>query len=97
MFPARLTATLVAATLLSSPALAQSTDVSTIKCADLATMDADGIATLMIWVDGFMGGAAEDPTFDLDRLGTNMDGAGTICANNPDMSVMDALAQAEGQ
>ena len=42
-----------------------------------------------------MGGAADDASFDLDRLGTNIDGALGLCENNPDMAVMDALMRVE--
>ncbi|PLL10744.1 hypothetical protein C0V75_18820 [Tabrizicola sp. TH137] len=87
-------ATLLAA-MLASPALAQSADISTITCADLATMDQDGITTLLFWIDGYMGGQAQDPTFDLDRLSANIDGAIALCQQNPGSSVMDALYTAE--
>ena len=89
-------ATATAATFLAATAaFAQSADVSSIQCSALATMDTDGITTLMFWIDGFTGGLAQDPTFDLDRLGKNIEGAMAICANNPDMTVMDALHQTE--
>lgn len=91
----KLLAITLATTLLSSAAFAQSADISTIACKDLATMNADGITTMMFWIDGYMGGAAEDPTFDLDRLMANIDTAMTTCGENPDMTVMDALNQAE--
>ena len=80
---------------LATTALAQSADISTITCADLATMDQDGITALLFWLDGYMGGQAEDPTFDLDRLGTNIDGAIALCQQSPDSTVMDALYTAE--
>ncbi len=78
-----------------STAFAQSMDVSTVTCADLATMEPDGITTLLFWIDGYMGGAAEDATFDLDRLMTNIDGALAMCADNADSTVMEVLEQAE--
>lgn len=79
----------------ATAALAQSADISTITCADLATMDPDGITTLLFWIDGYMGGLAEDPTFDLDRLSANIDGAVALCQQNPGSTVMDALHTAE--
>ena len=85
-----------AATLvLGTAALAQTADISTITCADLAAMDADGITTLMFWIDGYMGGMAEDPTFDLERLGANIDGAVALCSESPDLTVMEVLQTAE--
>lgn len=91
----RTAAAALLATALAVPAHAQSADISTITCADLATMDQDGITTLLFWIDGYMGGLAEDPTFDLDRLGANIEGAVALCQQNPDSSVMDVLYTAE--
>jgi hypothetical protein len=80
---------------LATTAIAQTADISTITCADLDTMDADGITTLMFWIDGYMGGQADDPTFDLDRLGANIDGAIALCAEGPDRTVLEVLQTAE--
>jgi hypothetical protein len=76
-------------------ALAQTADVASITCADLATMDADGVTALLFWVDGYLGGEAGDTGFDLARLQANIDGAAQVCAGDPSMSVLDAVAQAE--
>ena len=85
----------VVALALAGPGFTQSVDVSTITCNDLVSMDQDGITTLLFWIDGYMGGAADDASFDLDRLGANIDGALGLCENNPDMAVMDALMRVE--
>ena len=84
-----------AALALGTAAIAQTADISTITCADLSTMQPDGITTLMFWIDGYMGGQAEDPTFDLERLGANIDGAVALCAESPDLTVMEVLQTAE--
>jgi hypothetical protein len=81
--------------ILPGAALAQTADVASITCADLATMDADGVTALLFWVDGYLGGQAGDTGFDLERLQANIDGAGAACANDPSLSVLDAVAQAE--
>lgn len=70
-------------------------DIAAITCADLATMGPDGITTLMFWINGHMGGQAEDPTCDLERLGTDIDGAVAPCAESPDLTVMEVLQTAE--
>ena len=88
-------ATLVTVVGLSTGAFAQSMDVATVTCADLATMDADSITTMLFWIDGYMGGAAEDATFDLDRLMANIEGAMSSCAENPTAKVMDVLHSVE--
>lgn len=88
-------ATLAVMAIITTSAFAQSMDVATVTCADLGTMDPDSITTLLFWIDGYMGGAAEDSTFDLDRLMGNIDGALALCAENPTSTVMEVLQQAE--
>lgn len=75
--------------------LADTTDIATITCADLAEMPADSVAMLLTWIDGYMGGQASDTGLDVGRLQTNIDGAATLCAENPDFPLMDVLHQAE--
>lgn len=76
-------------------ALADTADISTITCADLAEMPTDSVAMLLTWIDGDMGGQASDTGFDVEHLQTNIDGAAALCAENPDSPLMDVLHQAE--
>jgi acid stress chaperone HdeB len=91
--------TLVAAALIGlvSPcaAFAESADISTITCADLAEMPADSVAMLLTWIDGYMGGQASDTGFDVERLQANIDGAAEACTADPSASLMDVLHTAE--
>lgn len=76
-------------------AFAQTTDVASITCADLADLPADAVSILLTWIDGYMGGQADDTSFDLDRLQANIDSAAEICGQNPAVTLMDALSNAE--
>jgi hypothetical protein len=82
--------------LTAATANAEPADISTVTCADLATMDAETIAIVFFWIDGYVGGQAEDATFDIDRILANMDGSKAICDAEPETTVMEAVVQAEG-
>lgn len=74
---------------------AQTLDVGTVTCADVATMPTDALAKLLFWIDGYMGGAAQDQTYDEERLQGNIDAAVGLCTESPDATLMDVLDKAE--
>ena len=76
-------------------AAAQTTDIATITCADLSEMPAESVSMLLTWIDGYMGGAAEDTSFDVARLQANIDGAAEACTADPSATLMDVLHAAE--
>ncbi|MCZ8017157.1 MAG: HdeA/HdeB family chaperone [Limnobacter sp.] len=81
--------------LTAATAHAETSDVSTLTCAELSTLDAETIAIVFFWIDGYVGGQAEDATFDVQRILANMDGTKAICEADPETTVMDAVVQAE--
>ncbi|WP_225026550.1 HdeA/HdeB family chaperone [Xinfangfangia pollutisoli] len=85
----------LATPLFAGMAAAEAVDVNTITCADLATIDAEGVTALMFWVDGYLGGVAGDTNFDLERLKANIDGAAALCTSSPDASLIDLISAAE--
>lgn len=91
----KLLAAAVLCSALPGAAVAETADISTITCADLATMPAESVAMLLTWIDGYMGGAAEDTGFDVARLEANIDGAAAACGTTPDATLMDVLYAAE--
>lgn len=81
---------------LAAPAaFAESTDIAAITCGDLASMPPEGISMVLTWIDGYMGGAAEDTTFDVDRLQANIDGAIAACGADANANLMEVLHKAE--
>lgn len=87
-------AVVVASTAL--PLAAQTVDVSTITCADTAEMSPEALQTVIIFIDGFTGGASEDPNLNFDRLGSDLDFVAAKCAENPEATLMDLMAEALG-
>ena len=90
---------LVAAGLIAAasfkPAQAEIYDVATLKCSDLTSMTADQIGVLLAWMDGYIGGRAEDTRIDFDRIQSNADAADKACAADANASVLSALKDAE--
>lgn len=80
---------------LGGAASAQPVDIATLTCADLTTLDAEAIAIVFYWLDGYVGGQAEDTSFDLQRLLANMEGSKKLCDQDPSSTVMDVVIQAE--
>lgn len=73
------------------PVQAETIDLATVKCSDLATMNDDDGKFLFAWLLGYAGGQASDTTLDLgatDAIGKNI---GEYCAANPDVGVVSAV------
>ena len=88
---------LLALTLLSqTPASAETIDISTLKCSDLAAMKPDEGAMILAWIDGYLGGQADDTRLDLDRFNANAEAAAKTCEEEPDTGILTALKAAEG-
>ena len=77
------------------PAQAETWDVATVTCADMSKMPADQIAILLAWMDGYMGGRAEDTRLDMERLQSNANAADKACEQDPNAGVLSALKDAE--
>jgi hypothetical protein len=78
-------------------AQAEVIDIATLKCADLAQLSADEITFVITWVDGYLGGRAEDTRLDTDRMGNNIDSAVAACKDDDQQSVLSVLKDAEQQ
>jgi acid stress chaperone HdeB len=77
----------------ATPVKAEVIDVSTVKCADLATMKEDEISYLLIWLHGYYGGKAGDTTIDLASLESSGGAIGEKCGANPELGLMTAIQQ----
>ena len=76
-------------------ARAEVLDVATLKCADLKDMKEDGIAFLITWIDGYMGGKADDTRFDSERMSSNIDAAVKACEDDDQQSLLSVIKDAE--
>ncbi len=82
-------------TLTVGPAAAETVDISTLRCSDIANMKPDEAGMILIWIDGYLGGQADDTRLDLDRFSSNADAAAKACEDNPDIGILTALKAAE--
>ncbi len=77
------------------PASAESLDIATIKCSDIAEMDTDTIAIILSWADGFLGGRADDTNFDIERFSANADSVVKACDQDPSKGILSILKEAD--
>ena len=70
-------------------------DVATLKCSDIGKMDQAAIGTFITWIDGYLGGKADDTKFDIGRFQKSADTVDKICKDPPDEGVLSAFKEAE--
>lgn len=91
-----LAALALAALALAAPAIAaEEVDVATLKCEHLISLKPDEGVMVLTWIDGYLGGAAEDTTFNVDRFGANLDGLMEACSKNPGSLVLETIKETE--
>jgi hypothetical protein len=84
--------------LLLTPAYAAPViDVATLKCSDFEKMSPAAAGAVMSWIDGYMGGRAEDTRMDVDRLQQNADAAQKICNTDPSQGILSVLKDVEAK
>jgi acid stress chaperone HdeB len=92
-----LAAAALAAIGFATPASAETIDLATVKCSELATMNQDDAGFLFTWLLGYAGGQAGTTTMDLtamESLGTKI---GEYCGANPDVGILSAATEIMGQ
>lgn len=81
----------------AAPASAETVDIATLKCSDLADMKPEEGAMILAWIDGYLGGQADDTRLDIDRFNDNADAAAKACADEPDTGILTLLKAADGE
>lgn len=92
-----LAATAIAALLLSAPAHAETVDLATVKCSELADMKTEDASFMFAWMLGYAGGQSGTTTLDLsamEAVGTNI---GEYCAANPEVGLLSAATEVMAQ
>lgn len=83
-----ISALLCAAALLATTfAKAETFDVAEVTCYDLARAEEDDAIALMVWIDGFLAGMAEDTRFNeewIERLALDVEAE---CDRNPNQNL----------
>ncbi len=78
-------------------ASADTVDIATIRCSEIASMDQQAIVILLSWMDGYLGGRAEDTRLDWDRAQSNADAADKACQEDPSAGVLSVLKDIEAK
>jgi acid stress chaperone HdeB len=86
-----LAAMAVAAIVFAVPVHAETVDLATVKCSDLAKMSDDEGNFLFAWLLGYAGGQASDTTLDLSTTDAVGKSIGEYCAANPEVGLVSAV------
>ena len=81
----------------TASAHAETLDISTLRCADLADATAEEAGVILAWIDGFLGGRADDTRFDMDRFSANADEAAKACEEDPNAGLLTVIKAAEAE
>jgi acid stress chaperone HdeB len=81
----------------STPAQAETIDLATVKCSELATMDEQGATFMFTWLLGFASGQAGTTTMDLTAMESMGTEIGEYCGKNPDVGLLSAATQVMNQ
>jgi acid stress chaperone HdeB len=66
-------------------------NMATITCKELLDGKEDDIGTILMWLHGFYAGRAGSTTLDTDALTRDSEKIGQYCAQNPSITVMQAI------
>ena len=86
-----LAAAAISALAFAMPAAAETVDMATVKCADLANMKEDEVNFMFSWLLGYAGGQASDTTIDLSSMDAIGKSIGEYCAANPAVGLVAAV------
>ena len=75
-------------------ASAQMLDMSTVTCGNVAEMSDEDAAFFFTWLHGYHGGQSGDTTLDMETLEPAAESIGSVCEENPELSVMNAVERA---
>ena len=91
-------ALLLAATLLAAPAaMAESLDLSTIKCQEFLSSGKDNIAIIITWLDGYYKEQNDPPILDFTKFGKDSEKLAKYCAENPSIGLITAADKTLGK
>jgi len=79
------------------PARADMLDMSTVTCTQLSEMQGDEGAWFLIWLDGWLAGQSDSTEVNIADLNAQIDGIAKVCAEKPDLSVMNAAKEYLGE
>jgi acid stress chaperone HdeB len=74
----------------TTQARAETIDLATVKCSDLASMDENASGFMFTWLLGYQSGQAGTTTLDLGAMESLGGKIGEYCAQNPDVGLLSA-------
>jgi len=87
----KIAATLVvAAFVVATAAHGESLDLSRMKCKDLIELPKETVATLTVWLDGYLTDEEEPRVVDLEKMKLKAERLSLYCAQNPRVSILSA-------
>ena len=92
-----LAAAAIAALFLTVPAQAETVDLATVKCSELADMKADDASFMFAWMLGYTGGQTGTTTIDLSSMDAVGQSIGEYCAANPEVGLLSAATEVMSQ
>lgn len=72
-------------------------DISTLTCRQLATMTPEQVGLILVWIEGYLGGRADDSVFVMERVKINAEEAARACDETPARSVLDIIEKFEAR
>lgn len=78
-------------------ASAETLDIATLRCSDIADSKPEDLGVVLAWIDGYLGGRAEDTRFDLERFSANADAAAKACDDDPNAALLSIIKDAESE
>ena len=84
---------ILASSALATPAFAQAVDMSTITCEEILAGSTDDATDVLVWLDGWLAGQADNTMLDADEMGKQVEGILGVCQANGTMSLMNAAKQ----
>jgi HdeA/HdeB family len=72
-------------------------DIATLTCSKLRTMDDHAVGFAVVWIDGYLGGRADDTVFSSSRMKDNAKEVDRVCKDNPNKSVLSILKDYEAK
>ncbi|MBN9074531.1 MAG: hypothetical protein J0H34_23585 [Rhizobiales bacterium] len=87
----------VATIAISSSALAEKIDLSTMKCSDFVKSDEQTVMVILSWIDGFYKDEDSSAIIDTDLFIENSKKLGEYCGQNPDIGVGTAAEELFGK
>jgi acid stress chaperone HdeB len=83
----------LAAAMVCTAARAETVDLATVKCSDLANLAEQESTFMFTWLLGYLGGQAGSTTLDLDAMESAGTKIGQYCAANPDVGLLSAAQE----